>query len=126
MSLPVHRSAALALALAVVGCTATRRFDPPTVIKPDGGTGRHKVVGATLKNGREMRFDATPVVRADTLRATVAKQATIIPVADLREVWVESMDVKKTSLVLVGLAAGFLAVAALAVQSIDYGPWPTN
>jgi hypothetical protein len=75
-----------------------------------------------------MRFDSnsSTVVRADTLRASVAKQATLIPVGDLREVWVKSTSAKKTTLLLVGLGALYLAVGALAAQSIDYGPWPTN
>jgi hypothetical protein len=46
--------------------------------------------------------------------------------SDLREVWVKSPSAKKTTLLLVGLGALYLAVGALAAQSIEYGPWPTN
>jgi hypothetical protein len=129
MLLPMRRSAAFAcLALVTGGCTSTRRLDPPTVIQPDGATGRHRIIGATLKDGRDMRFDvnASTVVRVDTLRTSVARQATLIPLADLQSVWVTSTNVKKTTLLLVGLGALYLAVGAMAAQSIDYGPWPTN
>jgi hypothetical protein len=125
----IRRSVAFAcLALVTTGCTSTRRLDPPAVIRPDGGTGRHRIIGATLKDGRDMRFDvnASTVVSVDTLRTSIAKQATLIPVADLQNVWVTSTNAKKTTLVLVGLGALYLAIGAMAAQSIDYGPWPTN
>jgi hypothetical protein len=98
------------------------------VIRPDGGIGRNKIVGATLTDGRELRFDinSSTLVRADTLRTSVDKQPTRIAVSNLREVWVESTSVKKTALLLVGLGALYLAIGAMAAQSIDYGPWPTN
>src|SRR5688572_9071213 len=89
----------------IAGCTTTRHLDPPTVIARDGGTGRNRIVGATLKDGREMRFDASSSTRvtADTLRTSVAKQATLIPLADLHAVWVKSTDARKTTLLLVVL-----------------------
>jgi hypothetical protein len=116
------------LTLVIGGCTTTKRVGPPTVIQPDGGTGRNRIVGVTFNDGREMRFDinSSTLVRADTLRTSVDRQPTRIAVSDLREVWVESTSVKKTTLLLVGFAALYLAVGALAAQSIDYGPWPTN
>jgi hypothetical protein len=111
------------LALNVVGCVHIKQHDAQTVIQPGGGTVTiDKVVGVTLKDGREIRFDkgSRPVVRGDSLQAEVGKQAMAIPVSDLQRVWVQSTDKTKTTILAIGVALVVLAVAAAA--SVASGP----
>jgi hypothetical protein len=106
------------LTVVISGCTTTRRVGPPTVNQADVRSGRDKIVGATLNDGREIRFDKTPstLFVGDTLSTSVDKQRTRFAVSDLREVWVKSPSAKKTTLLLVGIGALYLAVGALAAH----------
>lgn len=111
------------LALNVVGCTHIRREEPQTVIQPGGGSVTMKrIVGVTLKDGRDIRFDknSRPVVHGDTLQAQVGKQPLAIPVSDLQRVWVQSRSRTGTTLLVIGITVVVLAVAAAA--SFASGP----
>lgn len=111
------------LALLTFGCTNIRRLDPPTVIRPDGGIGRNKIVGATLKDGREIRFDinSSTYVSRDTLRGSASRQPTRIPVSDLQQVWVEFTNVKRTTVTVVVVGALLVGFVALAVSQMEFG-----
>jgi hypothetical protein len=111
------------LALNVVDCVHIKQHDAQTVIQPGGGIVTiDRVVGVTLKDGREIRFDkgSRPVVRGDSLQAEVGKQPMAIPVSDLQRVWVQSTDKTKTTMLAIGLTVVALVVAAAA--SFGSGP----
>jgi hypothetical protein len=111
------------LALNVVDCVHIQQHDAQTVIQPGGGTVTlDRVVGVTLKDGREIRFDkgSRPVVRGDSLQAEVGKHSMAIPVSDLQRVWVQSTDKTKTAMLAIGLTVVVLVVGAAA--SFASGP----
>ena len=103
------------LALNVVECTYIKLEEPQTVIQPSGGSVKmEKIVGVTLKDGRDIRFDknSRPVVRGDSLQAEVGKQPLAIPVSDLQRVWVQSINKTRTTILVIGVTVVVLAVAA--------------
>ena len=112
--------ASLCIALLVfnmIACKTVKRQEAETILRQGGqGPTTEKIVGATLKDGREFRFDdmPRPFVRADTLRAAVAKQPREIPVADLQRVWVQSVSKGRTTLAGIGVAFGVLGAAVAA------------
>jgi hypothetical protein len=111
------------LALNVVACTHIEQHEAQTVLHPGrGDVTMENVVGVTLKDGRDIRFDAKPraFVRGDSLQAQVGKQPLAIPVSDLQRVWVQSTSKAKTTLLVIGLTVGVLAIAAAA--SVGSGP----
>ncbi len=112
------------LALNLVACTHITQHEAQTVIQPSGaGVPMEKVVGVTLKDGREIRFDkdSRPVVRGDSLQAEVGKQPLAIPVSDLQGVWVQSISRTKTTFLVVGLTVVALTVAAAAAAASAIG-----
>lgn len=112
---PVSSLCIALLALNVVACAHVKREDAQTVLQPGGGNVRRdKIVGVTLKDGREIPVDerSHPVVRAGSLQIVVAKQPLTIPVSDLREVWVRSIDRTRTTMLVAGLTFGVLAYLA--------------
>ena len=120
---PISSLCIALLALNVVDCVHIEQHDAQAVIQPGGGTvAIEKVVGVTLKDGRDIRFDkgSRPVVRGDSLQAEVGKQPMAIPVSDLQRVWVQSTDKTKTAMLAIGLTVVVLAVAAAA--SLGSGP----
>jgi hypothetical protein len=103
------------LALNVVECTYIKLEEAQTVIQPSGGSVKmEKIVGVTLKDGRDIRFDknSRPVVRGDSLQAEVGKQPLAIPVSDLQRVWVQSINKTRTTILVIGVTVVVLAVAA--------------
>ena len=88
-----------------------------------------KIVGVTLKDGRDIRFDknSRPVVRGDSLQAEVGKQPLAIPVSDLQRVWVQSINKTRTTILVIGVTVVVLAVFAAVVaasivgQALDEG-----
>ncbi len=112
------------LALNAVGCHQVNQREAQTVLQ--SGTSADtlkKVVGVTLKDGRDIRFDAKTrvFVRGDTLQAQVEKQAVGIPVADVQRLWVDSLNTTKTSWLVLGiLVAAFFAIGALAASQMSY------
>jgi hypothetical protein len=82
-----------------------------------------KVVGVTLKDGSEIRFDAgtRASLRGDTLQAQVAQQPVAFPVSNLQQVWIKSVDGDRTTLlIIVLLVVGFVALGALAGSQMSY------
>jgi len=112
------------LALNVVECAHIQREEPQTVIQPGGGDVKMKnIVGVTLKDGRDIRFDknSRSVVSGDSLRAEVGKQPLTIPVSDLQRVWVQSVDKTRTTLLVIGVTVVVLAVFAAVVAASIIG-----
>lgn len=111
------------LALNVVACSQIKRQGAQSVIPAGGDSVRlDNVVGVVLKDGREMRFEASSrtVVIEDSLRVVVGKQPQAIPVSEIRDVWVRSINKKRTTLLVLGLTLPvlyYLAVSAIS-QSI--------
>jgi hypothetical protein len=103
-------TASLCLALLagnVVACAHIEREDAQAVIQPSGArVPTERIVGVTLKSGRDIRFDdnSRAIVRGDSLQARVGRQPLAIPVSDLQQVWVQSINKTRTAiLVLVGV-----------------------
>ena len=126
MLVPARRTTAslciALLALNMVACAHIEREDAQTVIQPSGvSVPMEKIVGVTLKGGREIRFDnnSRPVVRGDSLQAQVGRQPLAIPVSDLHQVWVQSIDKTRTALVVV---VGVILVGMISsLASTDIG-----
>ena len=110
------------LALNGIACTHTKREEAQTVIQPGGSSVKmQKIVGVTLKDGRDIRFDrnSPPVLRGDTLHAQVGKQPLGIPVSDLQRVWVQSISTTKTTILAI---AGVMIVGMISsLASTDIG-----
>jgi hypothetical protein len=109
------------LALNTVACAHIEREDAQTVIQPSGvSVPMEKIVGVTLKGGREIRFDnnSRPVVRGDTLQAEVARQPLPIPVSDLQQVWIQSISKTRTTILVV---LGVLVIGIISSLASDQG-----
>jgi len=112
---PISSLCIALLALNLVECTSINREEAQTAIQPGGGSALiEKIVGVTLKDGRDIRFDrnSRPVVRGDSLQAEVGKQPLAIPVSDLQRVWVQSISKTRTTFLVIGLTVVVLAVTA--------------
>jgi hypothetical protein len=112
------------LAQNLVACHHITHEEPQTLIRPGGeGVPMEKVVGVTLKDGRDIRFDknSRPVVRGDSLRAEFGNQPVTIPVSDVKQILVRSISTPRTTFLVVGLTAATLYVLmAIAVsQAVD-------
>jgi hypothetical protein len=115
--------AVLTLNMVMVGCTHVKREEAQTAIQPVGSNVKmEKIVGVTLKDGRDIRFDRNsyPVLRGDTLLALVGRQSLPIPVSDLQQVWVRSISPTRTTiLAIVGVTIVGM-IASLASTDIGY------
>jgi hypothetical protein len=113
------------LALNQLGCYRVTQEEPQTIIPSGRSVPMERVVGVTLKNGRDIQFDnnSNPIVRRDTIRVEVANQLLTIPVSDVQRVWVLSINKTPTVFVVLGFVvlALFLATV-IAFQSLDFGP----
>ena len=106
-----------------VGCVHIRQEEAATAIQPGAVSApMEKIVGVTLKDGRDIRFDqkSRPFLRGDSLQAEVGKRPLGIPVSDLQRVWVQSTDKTRTASMVIGVTALVLVVAAAA--SFASGP----
>jgi hypothetical protein len=114
----------LCLALIAVQCTRIKQQEAQTVLRSSTGeVAMKKVVGVTLNDGRDIRFDAKSrsFVRGDSLQAQVGGERLAIPVSDVQRLWVQSVDNTRTSwLVLTILVAAFFAIGALAASQMSY------
>jgi hypothetical protein len=121
---PVASLCIALLALNAVQCVYVKPQEAQTIVQPAGQDATmKKVVGVTLKDGRDIRFDAGThaSLRSDTLRAQVDKQPVQFPVSDLQQVWIKAVDGDRTTLlVIVLLVAGFFALGALAASDMSY------
>ena len=81
-----------------------------------------RVVGVTLKDGRDIQFDRNshPIVLRDTLKVDVANQLLTIPVSDVQRVWV--LSVNKTPTVFAVLGALILVLAVATLATLQIGP----
>jgi len=128
MLTPAHRPTAslciVLLALNSAGCHQINRREAQTVLQSSTSADTlKKVVGVTLKDGRDIRFDARSrsFVRGDSLQAQVGGERLAVPVADVQQLWVQSVDNTRTSwLVLTILVAAFFAIGALAASQMSY------
>ena len=115
--------ALLTLNMVMVACTHVKREEAQTAIQPVGSNVKmEKIVGVTLKDGRDIRFDRNsyPVLRGDTLLAFVGRQSLPIPVSDLQQVWVRSISPTRTTiLAIVGVTIVGM-IASLASTDISY------
>ena len=104
------------LALQAAGCTRTISRERTRVIPPGTtGTLAHHITGVTLRNGREVRFDARtpPFVNSDTLHAMVGREEFRAPLSDVQRVWVQSGDGPRTTYAVVGVAAATFVAGIL-------------
>ena len=112
------------LALLAVQCTRIKQQEAqPLLQSGQGEVTMKKVVGVTLTDGRDIRFDAKSrsFVRGDSLQAQVGGERLAMPVSDVQRLWVQSVDNTGTSwLVLTILVAAFFAIGALAASQMSY------
>jgi hypothetical protein len=90
---------------------ATARADPSSV--------HARISAVTMLSGQEINFDRSspPEVLSDTLRGLVHGASTSVPMDSVQRVWVSRIDVVRTTLAVVGLAAGIaVAIAALTTK----------
>jgi hypothetical protein len=84
----------------------------------------HRVVGATLQDGRDIAFDKIGgYVRGDTVFATRRGEPLRVPLDQIQRLWVRKTDAALTTLALVGVVAAVVLVAAIAD---DEEPQPTQ
>ena len=130
MVVPVHARRPVAslcvalLALNVVQCTYIKPQEAQTIVQSGKrDDAMKKVVGVTLKDGREIRFDegTRASLRGDTLQAQVGKQPVEFPVSDLQQVLIKSVDGDRTTLLVIGMiVVAFFALGALAASQMSY------
>jgi hypothetical protein len=130
MMVPVHarrRVAALCVALLamnLVECTYVKPHEAQTIAQsPKRDETMKKVVGVTLKDGSDIRFDpgTRASLRGDTLQAQVAQQPVAFPVSNLQQVWIKSVDGDRTTLlVIVLIVVGLVGLGALAGSQMSY------
>ena len=127
MLVPVRRPTAslciALLALNMLACTHIKREEAQTVIQPVGSNVKmEKIVGVTLKDGRDIRFDrySLPALHGDTLRALVRRQPLAIPVSDLQQVWVRSISTTRTAILAIVAVTMVGMIASLASTDLGY------
>lgn len=104
----------LLLALNLVDCYKVTKMNAETVLSPPtGAPSLENVIGVTLKDGREIKFDQgqRTFLRDTTIEARVKGASVFIPTSDLQRVWIQSMDKGRTTLAAIGIAFGIFAVA---------------
>jgi hypothetical protein len=109
------------LALNMIACAHIERKEAQTIIEPTGGSvPMDNVVGVTLKDGRDIRFDSRsrPAVRGDSLHAEVGHQPLAIPVSDLQHVWVQSISTTRTTILVV---VGVIVIGMISSLSSNQG-----
>jgi hypothetical protein len=112
------------LALNAVECTYVKPQEAQTIVQPGAQDATmKKIVGVTLKDGRDVRFDVGThaSLRSDTLQAQVEQQPVKFPVSDLQQVWIKSVDGDRTTLLVIGLVVvALVALAGIAGASMSY------
>ena len=110
--------AALCLAIMsfdLVSCHHAVPRDPAAGIptQADSTTTVERVVGVTLADGRDVRFDrGTPsTVVHDSLFSMVEGAPYAVPVSDVQRIWLEKIDPMRTTLLVIGTSAAVFAVA---------------
>ncbi|HEY8830933.1 MAG TPA: hypothetical protein VIM21_00360 [Gemmatimonadaceae bacterium] len=123
---PVASLCIALLAMNLVDChTVTKKEAAAVIPRPDSSR-TENIVGVTLKDGSEIKFDDKPraTYDADTLRAYAGKQPQAIPVSNLQRVWVKTTDKGRTTLLVLGLSVGaFATLLAIAIASKESCPF---
>jgi hypothetical protein len=121
---PVAALCVALLALNLVECTYVRPQEAQTIAQSaKRDETMKKVVGVTLKDGSDIRFDAgtRASLRGDTLQAQVREQPVTFPVSDLQQLWIKSVDGDRTTLlVIVLIVVGLVALGAIAGSQMSY------
>jgi hypothetical protein len=111
---PIASLCMLVLAFDVVSChhVVKREADAGLKVNANSQPTEH-VVGVTLNSGSEVRFDAhaTTLLQRDSLFSAVGGQPYAVPMADVQRVWLEKIDPVRTTLAVIGVGAGIVAVA---------------
>ena len=89
------------------GCHHNVKVSPDEVTLPVADD----IVGVTMRNLTEIRFDSAGTLRGDTVFATAAKHTVALPVDSLKTIWLRRGNATGTVLLVVGVAAGALLVA---------------
>ena len=112
--------AALSLLLWLNTCVSVRQQPASEVIQPDR-TVTEKIVGVTLNDGRQIRFDqkSEVVITNDSLWTLVGHQSFHVPVSDVQRVWVERVNKTKTTIAVLGLALAVVAIIGAASGGDD-------
>ena len=119
---PIASLLMVVLALDLAACTRVQMLDTPEVVYTgETGTLDERVLGITLRDGREITFDEhmsrdvrsrpKAEVRNDSLFSQVAGQPYGVPLADVQRIWIEYIDPLRTTAAVIGVVAGVLAVA---------------
>lgn len=126
----VRRPAAgLCLALLLIdlsGCRRVTRHEPEQVIPPGTSGTKEQIVGVTMRDGTEVRFDSRPRadVRGDTVHAWVRVRPFAVAISDVQRVWIARVDPARTTLAIVSIVAGVAAVLfAIALASKESCPF---
>ena len=109
------------LALNTLACAHIEREEAQTVIRPNGGSApMQKIVGVTLKDGRDIRFDrnSRAVVRGDSIQGEVGHQSLAVPLSDVQQVWVQSISKTRTTILAI---VGVLVVGIISSLASDQG-----
>jgi hypothetical protein len=121
---PVATLCVALLGLNLVQCTYVKPQEAQTVVQSGGrDAAMKKVVGVTLKDGSDIRFDAgtRASLRGDTLQAQVGQQPVTFPVSNLQQVWIKSVDGDRTTLLVIVLViVGLVGLGAIAGSQMSY------
>lgn len=126
---PVASLCVALLVLDLGGCYSVKQREPAAVFPPaSSGSVRQRVIGVTLRDGREVRFDerVQAVVRNDSLHTFINRQPYGVPVTDIQRVWVETLNPGRTTLAVIGITVGVLVVAAAIVDANAPDPEPVS
>jgi len=124
---PVASLCLAVLTLDVISCHHVVQTDPAATLSPsaEGPTGE-RVVGVTLNDGREIRFDpgTSSYVLNDSLFSLVNTQPYGVPISEVQRVWLEKIDPVRTTLLVIGTgAAVFGTVLAIAIATKESCPF---
>lgn len=103
-------------------CYHSQTVDVKT-IRTDPMPVHDRITEVTLSSGREINFDRapSPSLLNDTLRGTSHGAIVSVPMDSVQRLWVARIDVVRTTLAVVGVAAGL----AVAIAAITYKSPPT-
>lgn len=98
-----------------------------TTVRADPTSVHDRITAVTLSSGREINFDRSspPSLLSDTLRGTSHGTVVSVPMDSVQRLWVARIDMARTTLAVVGVAAG-VAVAIAAIAAISYKSPPTQ
>jgi hypothetical protein len=116
----------IALSINLTQCYRWRPVDTAEVIAPDRtGPMTERVVGVTLRDGTELRFDKSVVtfIAGDSIHSTIASARWGVPIADVQRVWIAKIDPIRTTFAVIGVTVGVAAaLLAIAIQGAPLPP----